>query len=278
MVISLYAVIKLEESNIFKQQLIKFLMKTFIKYCLISMLFFNLNTYSQEENRIAHIVYKGTQLGKITGTDSLQRYEGFYGPESLLDIDLFFDRTKSISSLRKKLEIDGDQEFRGRSIAFRGIYYKDIETKEKFKQASAFNELLNITYPLIKWNITKETKMIGKYLCYKATFEKIEPSRTKEEGLLFITTAWFTLDIPVPFGPLGIDGLPGLVLEANRNQMQILSASIIDLNSTAKPIVRPKKGKNVSEEGFLQIYDEFFMGLPLKGKRKNLSKKYSKKN
>ena len=56
----------------------------------------------------------------------------------------------------------------------------------------------------IVWNTTNETKKIGTFICNKAT--------TSFRGRDY--TAWFTLKIPVSFGPWKLNGLPGLILEA----------------------------------------------------------------
>lgn len=55
----------------------------------------------------------------------------------------------------------------------------------------------------LKWNILQEIKKIGGFTCQKAT--------TKFRGRTYI--AWFTNDIPVPFGPWKFKGLAGLILE-----------------------------------------------------------------
>lgn len=55
----------------------------------------------------------------------------------------------------------------------------------------------------INWVIKKETKEIHRLKCRKAT--------TKFRGRKY--EAWFTMDVPVPFGPWKFHGLPGLLIE-----------------------------------------------------------------
>lgn len=58
--------------------------------------------------------------------------------------------------------------------------------------------------PKINWELTNETKEIGNFSCRKA----VGHFRGREY------TAWYTRDIPVPYGPWKLQGLPGLILEA----------------------------------------------------------------
>ena len=55
----------------------------------------------------------------------------------------------------------------------------------------------------IKWKLENEFKKIGKYRCQKAT--------TKKYGRVWI--AYFTTEIPFPFGPYKFSKLPGLIIE-----------------------------------------------------------------
>lgn len=93
-----------------------------------------------------------------------------------------------------------------------------------------------------KWTITNETKEIHGYTCYKATIPIILKNGEDSEKII---EAWFTPEIPFQFGPTDIYGLPGLVLEANRNNFTYY-ASEIKLNKSEKSINKPK-GKVVSK-------------------------------
>lgn len=53
------------------------------------------------------------------------------------------------------------------------------------------------------WQLHKETKKIGNFICQKASIHF--------RGRDYI--AWFTNEIPVPFGPWKFQGLSGLILE-----------------------------------------------------------------
>lgn len=66
---------------------------------------------------------------------------------------------------------------------------------------------------VVPWVIHEENKMIGDYRCFKATSRFI--SRYKEDGTEVSrpVVAWFSPELPYPFGPLQFSGLPGLILE-----------------------------------------------------------------
>ena len=49
-----------------------------------------------------------------------------------------------------------------------GVYYSNSNEKKTLAQKLAFGELLLISYEIPNWELTKETKKIGSFLCYKA--------------------------------------------------------------------------------------------------------------
>lgn len=70
--------------------------------------------------------------------------------------------------------------------------------------------------------------------------------------------AWFALAIPCQSGPASYDGLPGLILEVNKNNGEMLTtATNIDFKKLDdKYFERPKKGKKVTRAEYLAIVEE----------------------
>jgi GLPGLI family protein len=86
------------------------------------------------------------------------------------------------------------------------------------------------------WITTNETKMIGDYLCYKATSVYYNQDGWNENPNL-IVTAWYTPKIPVSYGPSGYGGLPGLILELTTRKFTLFVKKI-DLNLSVDPEIK----------------------------------------
>ena len=114
-----------------------------------------------------------------------------------------------------------------------------------------------------------ESKMIGKYLCFKATaLRKVNTdnfrfgrprseSEDQNENIKEIEiSAWYTVDIPVSQGPGRYWGLPGLILGVSAGNVQIVCNKIV-INPKEKIDIKPlSKGKKVSEEEYNKIRRE----------------------
>lgn len=148
------------------------------------------------------------------------------------------------------------------------VLYKNIAEKRYVTQKDVGGKffLIQDDLPKDEWQMTGETKKIGKYTCYKATKSKevtrksfLHTDGEKEETEkkeTVVTTAWYTPEIPVSNGPKLYGGLPGLILEIQAGKQTIVCPEIV-LNPKEKvKIKKPKRGKKVTEKEFKEIMDK----------------------
>jgi GLPGLI family protein len=145
------------------------------------------------------------------------------------------------------------------------IYYKDIKEKRFVNQTEIQGKRFLVKDKLseINWELSSETKNIGTYTCYKATYSKevdnveisIKDGETVKDKSkeTIVTTAWYTPQVPVSNGPGNFQGLPGLILEVNDGKKTIVCAEIILNSSQKSKIEEPKKGKVISQKKFTKI-------------------------
>lgn len=145
------------------------------------------------------------------------------------------------------------------------ILYKNVKEDRFANKTELMGKIFLVKDTLRKydWKMTGETKNIGNYTCYKATYDREQESmsmsmvdgemkETKKTETITVT-AWYTPDIPVSNGPEDYGGLPGLILEVNDNKLTIVCTEIV-LNPTEEvKIIEPTKGKKVNDEKFREI-------------------------
>jgi len=148
------------------------------------------------------------------------------------------------------------------------IYYKDTQEKRYTNQTEIMGKvfLIKDELPKYEWEMSTDTKNIGQYTCYKATYSKEVENKnisfingeTKEEVIkeTVVTTAWYTLEVPVSNGPKNYQGLPGLILEINDGKNLIVCTEIIINPSEVIKIEEPKKGKVVSQKKYDEIQNK----------------------
>lgn len=147
--------------------------------------------------------------------------------------------------------------------------YKNTKTKTYAREQNLFGKpfLVKDELKQYDWKLEDESKMIGKYLCFKATaireVKKMEfnsehkddkkSDEIKEKKEEQIITAWYTSDIPVNHGPDNFWGLPGLIMELNVDKTQYVCNKIV-MNSKDKiEIKEPTKGKVITSEKFNEL-------------------------
>lgn len=110
-----------------------------------------------------------------------------------------------------------------------GKIYQTIhnDIKDGINRMSDSILILQENLGVIKWVLCNEQKQIGNYNCQKAI--------TRFRGRDY--TAWFTLEIPVSFGPWKLNSLPGLILEVIEASNEIyFLASSVEINTSEKSI------------------------------------------
>ncbi len=159
---------------------------------------------------------------------------------------------------------------------------KNIFTDQKDVMGKIF--LVKDTLKSFDWKLESDSKYIGEYQCYKATYTReIEViSRTsfnsasmndddgpKTEKKMQTVTAWYTPQIPVNNGPANYFGLPGLILEINTGQQQIVCSKIV-LNPKEKVAIKePTKGKEINQTDYEKIMAK---------KRKEMMERFAPRN
>ena len=159
------------------------------------------------------------------------------------------------------------------SMGGSGALYKDVKHQSFTNQQETFGKQFIIKDSLqpIEWKLHSDTKNIGNYTCYKATYTKEieemsmmtfsssddeqndEAPTTSTETEIITVTAWYTPQIPVSNGPESYQGLPGLILEVNDGDLTILCSKITINPKNPIEISEPKKGKQVTQKEYNEI-------------------------
>lgn len=141
----------------------------------------------------------------------------------------------------------------GRAIKFKSNLVINKVEKEILNQQ---NIILTERYqyaeemPSLKWTITNSDTLILGYKCLKAT--------TNYKGRSYI--AWFSEDIPIPYGPYKFNNLPGLIFyihDTNNNHSFMLSG--LEQSHDFDPIYQ-WTGSNIiktKRENAFQIYKNY---------------------
>ena len=111
--------------------------------------------------------------------------------------------------------------------------------------------IIEDSFPHQTWKLEPDTQTIGGYLCKKAT-------TTGQQGNTI--AVWYTEDIQSPSGPEVYGGLPGLILQLNSNNGELVFTAItIDTKGLDKALVQaPTDGKKITRAAFRKMMDDQF--------------------
>ncbi|MCI4666846.1 MAG: GLPGLI family protein [Bacteroidia bacterium] len=130
---------------------------------------------------------------------------------------------------------------------FGNEFFTDFQAKKIIFREIVVNKAFLVQEPVwidFKWKLLNGIKKIGKFTCHKA--------ETSFRGRTY--TAWYTKDIPVPYGPWKFNGLPGLILEVEDAKSEVSFAYKSIKIPSAKPekITPPINGEKISIQAFME--------------------------
>jgi GLPGLI family protein len=182
-----------------------------------------------------------------------------YNAASGLTFVLKFNSKESLFDLNQQMESD----IKTMGIAYakniisKGKYYFNKNEDILLREANLYDNytLIKSIPSQRKWILHKDSKIINKYICYKATTIKTVTNSLGEHN--FIVEAWYAPDIAAPFGPNEFNNLPGLILELKDSSFTFYAKNI-SIYKSKKIIINALQSKNIISE---EENDENFFKL-----------------
>jgi GLPGLI family protein len=179
-----------------------------------------------------------------------------YKGASDVDVVLEFNQNLSVYEVIEKMSVNSQSKINFTQLMAGGDskYYTSrsfVGTKNMVLECKVLGECFLIENKLIEWELTQETKVVGGYICYKAIQKNLKNKKK-------ILNAWYTPQIPVSYGPLQYAGLPGLILQLEKNTI-VFTAKRIELNPKKKIKIKEPSGvKKISYEEYKKMMKKSF--------------------
>ncbi len=142
------------------------------------------------------------------------------------------------------------QNWSSRKVPF--AYYRDFEAQKAVNVETTLGKLYIMQDSIrpVKWRIENQIKDVAGYICMKAT--------TTDPVTNFKIAAWFAQDLTLQAGPERYSGLPGMILELDINEGDVIvAASKVEQKNIAAELKVPSaKGKKIDQQGFDTIIKE----------------------
>lgn len=131
--------------------------------------------------------------------------------------------------------------------------YRNLTTSQQMtsREFAGKKYLIEDTIKQRAWKIGTATKKVAGYECTQATF--------KDTAQKTDLTVWFTMDWALAAGPQTYGGLPGMILEADLNNGEIVTtAKKIEFKKLKeKDIAVPTKGEKITQAEFRKKTEEW---------------------
>lgn len=229
---------------------------------LVTIIGFTCSTFAQEKDHaLASIEYEFVHVTDTTRRENPRKERMIlYLGKSM---SLYKSKTLALklAEIKKEMGEEFNEGNKKRHLSFNA---PNIATSELFlspqqqqmrlvDKIGPTEYLIPEDYPMIQWTINSQTKVIGGYNCQQATGDF--------GGRTYL--AWFTAEIPFPYGPWKLHGLPGLILQASdaTNDVQFNYAGFKkELNDTIT-IALPKEAQQTTWKDFTKAKIAFEKNL-----------------
>ena len=175
-----------------------------MKNLFILIIFFSLNSKGQNKGRVEYLV--STDFAFQYSTLGILEFKNM-GSKFIILPSQKANKSADISSESNHMTIKMPEP-KSRPTNYinlsDSLIYSNVPL---FKSSNTIGEKL----PIINWQIKNEFKPVNKFKCQKAV--------GYFRGRTY--TVWFTNQIPLPFGPWKLQGLPGLILEVKDAENEV---------------------------------------------------------
>ena len=224
------------------------------KGLILIALFYCFFTFAQ--NRVGKVNYevKITLSSVINNKSSTEKALAFSNEISKasesINLELIFNENESVFRNIKSVRPDNIPLVFyniAKRLSCKGNYYTNLADKSLIQEISTGGKTYLVELSKSKeeviWNLTKESKKIGDFICYKAISEK----KIRDNSHTII--AWYAPNISVPYGPLEFGNLPGLILELHYGET-IKYSAIKVITGHIEKIKFPTRGIKISKEKY----------------------------
>lgn len=227
--------------------------------CLVVFFMLTVNCFSQLNGKATYSVISNINTEEIKDQTARELMEGVNKEISKLEFALTFNPSGSHFEVIKILEADNAHPYH-RKIALASckgndVWYYSKEQGLRICKLNMFDQEFTIVSKPdeLKWTMENDSKITGKYKSYKATTSiKVVGSKGLTEKQI---TAWYTPEIPVNYGPLGFQNLPGLIVELHMDKV-IYQLKSVKFSEGEPKIEMPLLKNSISPEEFYAIADK----------------------
>lgn len=223
-------------------------------YIVLVSIFSLSNVFSQSKSGFVEykVVFGSDEILETLDKKMVEEFKNETEAEQYL---LEFNEKEYVFYLKDKMTIDSKKSSK------KTFYYKEKDSLYSIRpvEDDTFGKFMVKEQKNTNWELHNETKMIGEFLCYKATSYYIA-DRGAYGVFKFPIIAWYTPQIPLSYGPLTYGGLPGMILELQERNITY-GATIIKFTSlgTTSRLAKPnRKDKMITLEEYHKMIQEYY--------------------